>query len=94
VTRADVDLSEWPRGFAPTGFCGDCKQPVLPSYVGGICESCRLDRLHEEAIAKQGRRPATDCRECGKSLAGLRGDAFYCGETCRQRAHRRARRST
>lgn len=29
-----------------------------------------------------------ECKHCGKSFYG-RGDAKYCGNTCRQRAHRR-----
>lgn len=39
-----------------------------------------------------GTEPAT-CGDCGERFYPLRGDARYCGSTCRSRAHRAGKRS-
>lgn len=86
-------------GFLGRGpdYCVICFEPLkpLPSYCARrpnpTCRStaCRRELRRSWRLYRFG---AQTCPVCGDAFAASRRGAVYCGDRCRQRAHRTAAR--
>jgi hypothetical protein len=101
IWRDRVDLGQrWARGVV----CEDCATRYDYRYREMRCAGCgrlvhdmrSLDAYYcseqcRSQVRKERRRVSRsdrECEVCGEQFTPARGDARFCGATCRQRAHR------